>query len=289
MEASGKRGVRKYLLRQKKLSDGLVRKLPVARPVASEERLAGDLLWSQGDVVFFGDGHSLVFGEVSAVFRLPHLPEGQGGPFGHLAEVFDKNLAVGFPVLALVGLSLEPFLDEGLVDGIVGIETARVAVQPVAALQSEYSLWTRQHEREIIPTIEELGIGLVAFSPLGKGFLAGKMDENTKFAEGDIRNVLPRYTEEARVANKAILDLLQKFAEQRGATTAQIAFAWVLAQKLWIVPIPGTTKLHRLTENIGAAAIELSAAELAGIEAASAQIEVVGTRYTEAMERSTGL
>ncbi|WP_235954390.1 aldo/keto reductase [Limnovirga soli] len=163
------------------------------------------------------------------------------------------------------------------------------AVQPVSALQSEYSLWTRQHEKEIIPTIEELGIGLVAYSPLGKGFLAGKMDVNTKFAEGDIRNILPRYTEEARVANKALLDLLQTFAAKRNATTAQIALAWVLAQKPWIVPIPGTTKLHRLTENNGAAAIVLTKAELAEIEAATAQIEITGTRYTEAMEKSTGL
>lgn len=163
------------------------------------------------------------------------------------------------------------------------------AVQPVAALQSEYSLWTRQHEVEIIPTIEELGIGLVAFSPLGKGFLAGKIDETTKFAEGDIRNVLPRYTEEARTANKALLDLLNQFAEQRNATPAQIALAWVLAQKPWIVPIPGTTKIHRLTENNGAAEIELTAAELQEIENASAHIKVTGTRYTEAMEKSTGL
>lgn len=163
------------------------------------------------------------------------------------------------------------------------------AVQPVAALQSEYSLWTRQHEREIIPTIEELGIGLVAYSPLGKGFLTGKMDEKTAFAEGDIRNLLPRFTEEARAANKALLDLLQNFAEKRGATTAQIALAWVLAQKPWIVPIPGTTKLHRLTENNGAAEIELSAAELAEIKAASAQIKITGERYNEAMERRTGL
>lgn len=163
------------------------------------------------------------------------------------------------------------------------------AVQPVAALQSEYSLWTRQHEREIIPTIEELGIGLVAYSPLGKGFLTGKMDEKTAFAEGDIRNLLPRFTEEARAANKALLDLLQNFAEKRGATTAQIALAWVLAQKPWIVPIPGTTKLHRLTENNGAADIELSAAELAEIEAASAEIKITGERYNEAMERRTGL
>ncbi len=163
------------------------------------------------------------------------------------------------------------------------------AVQPVTALQSEYSLWTRQHEREIIPTIEELGIGLVAFSPLGKGFLAGKINETTKFAEGDIRNTLPRYTEDARVANKALLDLLQQFATKRNATTAQIAIAWVLAQKPWIVPIPGTTKLHRLYENNGAATIELSKEELQDIENASAQIEITGTRYTEAMEKSTGL
>lgn len=163
------------------------------------------------------------------------------------------------------------------------------AVQPVTALQSEYSLWTRQHEIDIIPTIEELGIGLVAFSPLGKGFLAGKIDENTKFAEGDIRNVLPRYTEEARIVNKALLDLLQQFAEKRNATPAQIALAWVLAQKPWIVPIPGTTKIHRLNENNGAASIQLTAQELQEIERASAHIKVVGTRYTETMEKSTGL
>lgn len=172
-----------------------------------------------------------------------------------------------------------------------GAQTIRRAhaVQPVAALQSEYSLWTRQHEREIIPTIAELGIGLVAFSPLGKGFLAGKIDENTQFAEGDIRNILPRYTEEARVANKTMLDLLHQFAEKRNATPAQIALAWVLAQKPWIVPIPGTTKLHRLAENNGAAAIELTRDELLEMATASAQIEIMGTRYTEQMERSTGL
>ena len=172
-----------------------------------------------------------------------------------------------------------------------GANTIRLAnaVQPVTALQSEYSLWTRQHEKEIIPTIEELGIGLVAFSPLGKGFLAGKIDESTRFAEGDIRNILPRYTEEARIANKALLDLLNQFAAKRNATSAQIALAWVLAQKPWIVPIPGTTKLHRLKENIGAVSIELTAGELQEIETASAHIKVTGTRYTEQMERSTGL
>jgi aryl-alcohol dehydrogenase-like predicted oxidoreductase len=172
-----------------------------------------------------------------------------------------------------------------------GADTIRRAhaVHPVAALQSEYSMWTRQHEKEIIPTIEELGIGLVAFSPLGKGFLAGKMDENTKFGEGDIRAVLPRYTEEARVANKALLDLLNQFATRRNATSAQIALAWVLAQKPWIVPIPGTTKLHRLTENNGAAFIQLTMEELKEIENASVQIKITGSRYTEAMEKATGL
>ena len=163
------------------------------------------------------------------------------------------------------------------------------AVQSVAALQSEYSLWTRQHEREILPTIEELSIGLVAFSPLGKGFLTGKIDEKTKFAEGDIRNILPRYTEEARKANQALLDLINKFAERKNASPAQIALAWVLAQKPWIVPIPGTTKLHRLKENIGAVSIQLTAEELVEIEIASAQIKVTGKRYPQQLERTTGL
>ena len=172
-----------------------------------------------------------------------------------------------------------------------GVDTIRKAhaVQPVSALQSEYSLWTRQHEKDIIPAIEELGIGLVAFSPLGKGFLAGKIDENTKFADSDLRKILPRFTEEARIANKTLLDLLQQFADRKKATTAQIALAWVLAQKPWIVPIPGTTKLHRLEENINAAFIHLTEEELREIESASEQIKIMGTRYTEALEKTTGL
>ena len=177
----------------------------------------------------------------------------------------------------------------GLSEAGAGTIRRAHAVQPVSALQSEYSLWTRQHETDIIPTIEELGIGLVAYSPLGKGFLAGKIDETTQFAPGDIRNSLPRYTEEARVANKALLDLIHQFAKHHQATPAQISLAWVLAQKPWIVPIPGTTKLHRLTENNGAASIQLTADELRHIADASAQIHVVGTRYTEQMEKSTGL
>lgn len=163
------------------------------------------------------------------------------------------------------------------------------AEQPVTALQSEYSLWTRQHEKEILPTIEALGIGFVPFSPLGKGFLAGKIDESTKFEEGDIRNILPRFTEEARAANKILLDTLQQFASDKQATTAQIALAWVLAQKPWIVPIPGTTKLHRLTENIAAAAIHLSENELHLLDEACANVQIMGARYTEAMEKATGL
>lgn len=163
------------------------------------------------------------------------------------------------------------------------------AEQPVTALQSEYSLWTRQHEAEILPTIEELGIGFVPFSPLGKGFLAGKIDENTKFAEGDIRNILPRYTEEARRANSVLLDVIDKFAQEKESTKAQIALAWVLAQKPWIVPIPGTTKLHRLKENIGSLEIKLTSKELNEITEVSEQVSIIGTRYTEAMEKSTGL
>ncbi len=172
-----------------------------------------------------------------------------------------------------------------------GVDTIRKAhaVQPVSALQSEYSLWTRQHEKEIIPTIEALGIGLVAFSPLGKGFLTGKIDETTQFSEGDIRNILPRYTEEARLANKVLLDVIEKFAEIKNATKAQIALAWVLAQKPWIVPIPGTTKIHRLTENNGATNIIFTDSELAELTVASEEVKVTGTRYTEAMEKSTGL
>lgn len=158
----------------------------------------------------------------------------------------------------------------------------------MTALQSEYSL-SPAAQKEIIPTIEELGIGFVAFSPLGKGSLAGKIDETTHFAEGDIRRILPRYTQEAIKANQALLDVIAKFAERKQATPAQISIAWVLAQKPWIVPIPGTTKLHRLRENNGAAAITLTAAELAEIEAASAEIHILGARYPEQMERSTGL
>ena len=171
-----------------------------------------------------------------------------------------------------------------------GAQTIRRAhaVQPVAAVQSEYSLWTRVPEAEVLPTLEELGIGFVPFSPLGRGFLTGKMDENTEFDSSDFRNNLPRFTPEARKANQALVNLLGVIAERKNATPAQIALAWLLAQKPWIVPIPGTTKLHRLEENIGAAAIELTPDDLHEIESAASKITVHGNRYPEHMERMTG-
>jgi aryl-alcohol dehydrogenase-like predicted oxidoreductase len=172
-----------------------------------------------------------------------------------------------------------------------GIQTIRRAhaVQPVTALQSEYSLWWRKPEAEVLPTLEELGIGLVPYSPLGKGFLTGKMDENTKFGSSDFRSTLPRFTPEALKANQAVVDLLGRIAKQKGATPAQIALAWLLAQKPWIVPIPGTTKVARLDENIGAAAVELSSQDLRDIDSAASKINVEGARYPERLEKMTGL
>ena len=163
------------------------------------------------------------------------------------------------------------------------------AVQPVTALQSEYSLWTRGPEGEILPTLEELGIGFVPFSPLGKGFLTGKMNETTTFDSTDFRNTLPRFTPEALKANQALVDLLARIAERKKATTAQIALAWLLAKKSWIVPIPGTRKLERLDENNGAVAIELTPEDLGEIESAASKIQVHGARYPEHVERMTGL
>ena len=162
--------------------------------------------------------------------------------------------------------------------GVQSIRRAH-AVQPVAALQSEYSLWWRQPEAEVLPTCEELGIGFVPFSPLGRGFLTGKIDENTTFAKGDFRNTVPRFSPEARKANQALIDELAAIAAAKQATTAQIALAWLLARKPWIVPIPGTTKLHRLEENIGAASVELTAEDLRQIEESLARIKVQGDRY----------
>jgi len=171
-----------------------------------------------------------------------------------------------------------------------GAQTIRGAhaVQPVAALQSEYSLWWREPEREILPTLEELGIGFVPFSPLGKGFLTGTIDDKTTFEPADFRNVVPRFTEENRKANVAFVEWLKTFAARKNATPAQIALAWLLAQKAWIVPIPGTTKRHRLEENLGAANIQLTAEDLREIDRAASQIEVHGARYPEALLKMVG-
>ena len=177
----------------------------------------------------------------------------------------------------------------GLSEAGAGTIRRAHAVQPVTALQNEYSLWTRSPEVEIIPTLEELGIGLVAYSPLGKGFLTGKIDESTSFESNDFRNILPRFTPEARKANQAVVELLGRIGNRIGASPAQIALAWVLARKPWIVPIPGTTKLSRLEENLDAAQIELSSKELAEIDAAAAEIKIDGARYPEHIEKMTGL
>jgi aryl-alcohol dehydrogenase-like predicted oxidoreductase len=171
-----------------------------------------------------------------------------------------------------------------------GVQTIRRAhkVQPVTALQSEYSLWWREPEAEVMPTLEELGIGFVPFSPLGKGFLTGKISEDTEFDKSDFRNIVPRFTPENRKANQAVVDLIGEFAKQKQATPAQIALAWLLAQKSWIVPIPGTTKLHRLEENIGAVAVELSSSDLQQLESAASKIPVQGARYPEQLQKLVG-
>ena len=171
-----------------------------------------------------------------------------------------------------------------------GVQTIRRAhaVQPVTALQSEYSLWFREPEAEVIPTLEELGIGFVPFSPLGKGFLTGKINENTKFDSGDFRNIVPRFTAEARKANQSVVDLLSRLAEKKKATPAQIALAWLLAKKPWIVPIPGTTKLARLEENLGAISLQLTPDDLREIESAVSKITVQGARYPENLQKMVG-
>lgn len=194
------------------------------------------------------------------------------------------------PIEEVAG-AVKDLIEEGKVKHFglseAGVQTIRRAhaVQPVTALQSEYSLWWREPEAEIIPTLEELGIGFVPFSPLGKGFLTGAIKEDTKFEKTDFRNIVPRFTPENRRANQAVVDLLVRFAEQKKATPAQIALAWILAQKPWMVPIPGTTKLHRLEENIGAAAVELTADDLRQIDNATSKIPVQGARYPENLQK----
>jgi aryl-alcohol dehydrogenase-like predicted oxidoreductase len=194
------------------------------------------------------------------------------------------------PIEEVAGAAKE-LIDEGKVKHFglseAGVQTIRRAhaVQPVTALQSEYSLWWREPEAEVIPALEELGIGFVPFSPLGKGFLTGKISEDTKFEKSDFRNIVPRFTAENRKANQAVVDMIGRFAQQKSATPAQIALAWLLAQKPWIVPIPGTTKLHRLEENNGAVKVQLSPDELRELETAASKIPVQGARYPEELQK----
>jgi aryl-alcohol dehydrogenase-like predicted oxidoreductase len=212
----------------------------------------------------------------------------------HIDLFYQHRVDPDVPIEDVAG-AVKDLIQEGKVKHFglseAGVQTIRRAhaVQPVTVLQSEYSIWWRKPEEETLPACEELGIGFVPFSPLGRGFLTGKIDENTTFDKSDFRNIVPRFSPEARATNQALVDLLKSIGEQKHATPAQLALAWLLARKPWIVPIPGTTKLNRLEENIGALSVELSADDLDEIDSAASKIEVQGARYPEELERRTGL
>jgi len=264
-----------------------------------------------------GEALSLFRGQVVIATKFGFKPDPDGGPrwagldsrpqhIKQVAEASLKRLRVeaidlfyqhrvdpDVPIEDVAG-AVKDWIREGKVKHFglseAGAQTIRRAhaIQPVTAVQSEYSLWWRRLEEDVLPTLEELGIGFVPFSPLGKGFLTGKIDETTTFDGSDFRNIVPRFTPESRKANQALVELLRAIAQQRRATPAQIALAWLLAQKPWIVPIPGTRKLERLDENIGALAVELTPADLRDIDGAAAKITVHGARYPENLERLTG-
>jgi aryl-alcohol dehydrogenase-like predicted oxidoreductase len=230
--------------------------------------------------------------------RPEHIKQAVDGSLGRLKTdvidlLYQHRVDPNVPIEDVAG-AVKDLIQAGKVKHFglseAGVQTIRRAhrVQPLTALQSEYSLWTRTPEKEVIPTLEELGIGFVPFSPLGKGYLTGKIDENTTFDGTDFRSTLPRFTPEALKANWVLVDLLGSIADRKKATPAQIALAWLLAQKPWIVPIPGTTKLHRLDENIGAVSVELTPDDLRSIDAAAAKITVEGARYPEKLEQMTG-
>ena len=271
-------------------------------PFVNEE-LVGEALAPVRDQVVIATKFGFTFGPNGGQAGLDSRPE-------HIREVAEASLKrlkvdaidllyqhrvdTAVPIEEVAG-AVKDLIREGKVKHFglseAGVKTIRRAhaVQPVAALQSEYSVWWRRPEEEVVPTLEELGIGFVPFSPLGKGFLTGKMDENTSFDKSDFRNIVPRFTPENRKANQVLVDLLTDIAKRKKSTPAQIALAWLLAQKPWIVPIPGTTKLGRLEENIGAAALELNSGDLQEIESAASKITVQGDRYPEHLERRTGL
>ena len=235
-------------------------------------------------------------GKWSALDSRPeHIKEAVEGSLKRLkTDVIDlyyqHRVDPNVPIQDVAG-AVKQLIQEGKVKHFglseAGVQTIRRAhvVQPITALQSEYSLWWREPENQILPTLEELGIGFVPFSPLGKGFLTGKINEETKFDKTDFRNIVPRFTPENRRANQALVDLLSKIAERKKATLAQIALAWILVQKPWMIPIPGTTKLHRLEENIGAAGIELTPDDLSQIDSATSKIPVQGARYPENLQK----
>jgi aryl-alcohol dehydrogenase-like predicted oxidoreductase len=268
----------------------------------TNEELVGEALAPFRGKVVIATKFGFKFGPKGEQIGLDSRPE-------HIKEVADASLKrlrtdvidlfyqhrvdPGVPIED-VASAVKDLIQEGKVKHFglseAGVQTVRRAhaVQPVTALQNEYSLWWRKPEEEVFPTLEELGIGFVPFSPLGRGFLTGKISENTTFESSDLRSTLPRFTPEARKANQALVDLLGEIAKRKKATPAQIALAWLLAQKPWIVPIPGTTKLNRLEENIGAAAIELTPDDLRDIENAASKITVQGDRYPEKLEQMTG-
>ena len=268
-------------------------------PFANEE-LVGEALAPFRDKVVIATKFGFKFdpqtGALSGVDSRPeHIKEVADASLKRLkTDVIDlfyqHRVDPTVPIEDVAG-SVKQLIEQGKVKHFgmseAGVQTIRRAhaVQPVTALQSEYSLWWREPEAEILPALEELGIGFVPFSPLGKGFLTGKITEETTFEKNDFRNIVPRFTPEARKANQAVVDLLSKVAQRKKATAAQIALAWLLAQKPWIVPIPGTTKLHRLEENIGAVAIELTPDDLREIDYASAKIPVQGERYPENLQK----
>jgi aryl-alcohol dehydrogenase-like predicted oxidoreductase len=277
----------------------------------TNEELVGEALAPFREQVVIATKFGFKFGPKGEQIGLDSRPEqiGLDSRPEHIKEVADASLKrlrtdvidlfyqhrvdPNVPIEDVAG-AVKDLIHEGKVKHFglseAGVQTIRRAhaVQPVTALQNEYSLWWRKPEEEVLPTLEELGIGFVPFSPLGRGFLTGKMNENTSFDSSDLRSTLPRFTPEARKANQALVDLLGEIAKRKKATPAQIALAWLLAQKPWIVPIPGTTKLHRLDENIGAASIELSLDDLRDIEDAASKIKVQGARYPEKLEQMTG-
>ncbi|ABS27401.1 aldo/keto reductase [Anaeromyxobacter sp. Fw109-5] len=265
----------------------------------TNEELVGEALAPVRDRVVIATKFGMKLGTIGVDSRPEHIRE--------VAEASLRRLAVGtidllyqhrvdpdVPIEDVAG-TVKELIREGKVKHFgmseAGVKTIRRAhaVQPVTAVQSEYSLWWRRPEEELLPTLEELGIGFVPFSPLGKGFLTGKIDAETTFEKNDFRNLVPRFSPEARKANQALVDLLGGIATRKEATPAQIALAWLLAQKPWIVPIPGTTKLHRLEENLGATEVELTQDDLRAIDEAASKIRVEGARYPEELEKRTGL